>query len=42
MGMACEVLGFFFSSSIEALICGEMFFEMLTLSRIGTTSQSYV
>lgn len=41
MGMACEVLGVF-SSSLEALICGEMVFETPTLSRIGTTSRSDV
>lgn len=41
MGMACEVpFFFFFPSSIEALVCGEMVFKMLTLSRIDSTSQS--
>lgn len=39
MGMACEVL-FFFPSLIEVLICGDMVFKTLTLSRIDTTSQS--
>lgn len=39
MGMACEVLGVF-SSSIEALICGAVVFEMLTLPRIDSASQS--